>query len=75
MTYVVVEETLEMAGIIVFIHALLHYIDRYAAVSPAAGSTRAHAAAAAQPVPAAGPVLRGLIARLAALGGYITHRR
>lgn len=29
MAYVTIEETLEMAGVIVFIHALLHYIDQH----------------------------------------------
>lgn len=35
MAYVTVEETLEMAGVIVFIQALLHYIDRYIPVHSA----------------------------------------
>lgn len=52
--YVTIEETLEMAGVIVFIHALLHYIDQYLAVVPTGDSLRARAVANARPVQLAG---------------------
>ena len=44
MVYVIVEESLEMVGVIVFIHALLHHIDQYFAVVPDGGQ-HAHARA------------------------------
>ena len=52
--YVTLEDSLEMAGVIVFIHALLRYIDEYLAVAPGAGSSTQRAPAPARPVPAAG---------------------
>lgn len=65
-TYVIFEESLEMAGVIVFIHSLLQYIDQYVAVGPDGNSTRAHAVAAAQPVQIASSTIQTPLRRSAA---------
>lgn len=54
-TYVTIEETLEMAGVIVFIHTLLHYIDQHLAVAPL--GDRAYAVATAQPLQVVSPAI------------------
>lgn len=53
MVYVTIEETLEMVGVIVFIHALLHYIDQHVPVR-VADAARAPALATAPRVAAPG---------------------
>lgn len=54
MAYVTIEETLEMAGVIVFIHALLHYIDQYVPVRLPGDAAPGPVLATAPRIPAAG---------------------
>jgi len=74
MVYVIFEESLEMAGVIVFIHTLLQYIHQYVAIGAATNGMTAPAVAVAQPLEATGLPLHGLMTRLAALCGYRAHR-
>lgn len=57
--YVTLEEAMEMAGVIVFIHALLGYINQYLGVGPPGDSTRAQPSRATAPtVQVAGSAIR-----------------